>query len=123
LANDGTITLRKNGLYQVTYGIALNDLPGEISQGSLEMPGKFHLELTDSQGSKVVNNSQLTLSYPKKLTSTTLLVYSAEDNSLLHVRNGSTLGTSSENPMSTSTPVVLGAEGAVCATITVIKLN
>jgi hypothetical protein len=99
------ILLPSKGLYQVTYGVAV------------ETPARFQLSLSSAQDRTcAVSGSALYAAVPRQLATISVLVSTEAEGSYLHIQNVTL------NPSGAPVPVVLNANGGVNAFITVVKL-
>jgi len=107
------IILPSKGLYQVTYGAAV-----EAFDGQCMGIAKFQLTLGSSnEKGCMVQGSTLAVAPTRQLATVSVLVSTETDGSILQIQNVST--DSSGRPI----PAVLNANGGVNAFINVVKLQ
>jgi hypothetical protein len=108
------IYLPSKGLYQVTYGVAVEASPD--AQGVVRT--QFQLNLSSAnERTGMVQGSKLSVAIARQLATISLLVTTKTDNSYLQIQNVSL--DSSNAPV----PVILNANEGVNAFINVVKLQ
>lgn len=107
------ISLPSKGLYQVSYGVAVDGTSG----AQCMEPARFQLNLSSANERVMVQGSTLSVAIPRQLATVTLLLSTQTDDSHLQIQNVSL--DSSGAPI----PVVLSANGGVNAFINVVKLQ
>lgn len=104
------IRLPSKGLYQITYGVAVE----ESNTGA----ARFQLTLNNANGrSGPVPGSALSVTPNRQLASMSVLVAAQDDDSYLHIHN------ISKDSSNGHAPVILNANGGVNSFINVIKLQ
>lgn len=107
------ISLPSRGLYQVTYGVAVEAMPD-----SKCMQPRFQLNISSANGGVgSVQGSALSVAMSKQLAMVSLLVSVPNDASYLWIQNESV------DTSGAPVPVVLNADGGVNAFINVVKLQ
>lgn len=106
------IVLPTKGLYQVTYGVAVDT----FSDGCMRKV-QFQLQLSSANGSSEVQGSTLSVSAGRQLATVSVLVFTQADDTYLKVQNVST------DTSGNAIPVVLNANGGVNAFINIVKLQ
>jgi hypothetical protein len=108
------VFLPSKGLYQVTYGVAVEGL----SDAQCMKPARFQLNLCSAnENVSVLQGSTLSVAIPRQLATVSLLLCTQTDGSYLQIQNVSI--DSSNTPI----PVVLNADGGVDAFINVVKMQ
>jgi hypothetical protein len=108
------VYLSSKGLYQVTYGVAVEALP----DAQCMVPARFQLNLCSAnERACAVQGSALSVAVTRQLATVSLLVSTQTDGSYLQIQNVSI--DSANAPV----PVILNANGGVNAFINVIKLQ
>lgn len=111
--NNG-VSLPSRGLYQVTYGVAVEALP----DAQCMVPARFHLNLSSANGSPgIVQGSALSVANTRQLATVSALVFTQTDDSYLQIQNASV------GPSGAHVPIILNANGGVAAFINVVKLQ
>jgi hypothetical protein len=106
------ICLPSKGLYQVSYGVAV-DVPDACMKKV-----QFQLNLSSSdEKPNEIQGSTLSVAASRQLATVSLLVSTQQDDSYLRIQN------ISSDSSGVSIPVVLNANGGVNAFINVVKLQ
>lgn len=107
------ISLPSKGLYQVTYGVAI-----EAPNSRCRVAARFQLNMSSNDGrNSVVQGSSLSVSPNRQLATVSVLVATQTDGSYLQIQNVSS------DSSGRAVPVVLNANGGVNAFINVVKLQ
>lgn len=107
------ISLPSKGLYQVTYGVAIDACPNGNQTGA----ARFKLNLGSGEEGCTVPGSTLSVTTSRELATVSVLISTQADNSYLQIQNVSI------DSCGKHVPVVLNANGGVNAFINVLKLK